>query len=246
MNRYDRNILVKDFGAEGQAKLRNAKVLVIGAGGIGSPVLYYLAAAGIGTIGIVDYDVVEVSNLQRQIIHFTADVGKEKVFSAKEKLQQLNPEMQINIYNEKFSEKNAEEIINDYDFIVECCDSYESKYLVNDICVKNGKAFSHGSALAMQGEVLTYIPGSACYRCIFDTPPDANNSEVLLPAQAGVLGSITGIIGSIQATETIKYLTGIGELLINKLLLFDGRSMRFSTLKASRRGGCFCELRMEN
>jgi molybdopterin/thiamine biosynthesis adenylyltransferase len=239
MGRYDRNILVKGFGEEGQAKLRKSKVLIIGAGGLGSPVLYYLTAAGVGTLGIMDYDKIDITNLQRQIIHFTNDLNRDKVISAKEKLQLLNPEVNIITYNEKLSEANSN-IINNYDFVVECCDSYEAKYLINDICVKNKKAFSHGSALAMQGEAMTYVPESACYRCIFDNPPDVKNPEVLLPIQAGIIGTIAGVIGSIQATETIKYLTGVGELLINKILIFDGRNMNFYTIKANQDCNCLC------
>lgn len=240
MDRYIRNILVSDFGQEGQEKLNNSKVLVVGAGGLGSPVLYYLASSGIGTLGIVDYDKVEITNLQRQIIHYTPDLGKNKIDSAKEKIFLLNPDVQCIIYNVKLSEDNALDIIKEYDFIVDCSDSYDTKYLINDICVKANKPYSHGSALSMQGEAMTYVPGNTCYRCVFDMPPEPDNDRVLLPDQAGVLGPITGIIGSIQAAETIKYITGLGEMLVNRILIFDGKNMNFTLLKVKKESHCIC------
>lgn len=227
--RYNRNTLIKDFGPKGQQKLKDSKVLVVGAGGLGSPVLLYLAAAGIGILGIIDHDQVDISNLQRQIIHFTTDIGISKVESAAEKLQAINPEIQLNLYKEKLTNGNAELIIQEYDFIVECCDNYTTKFLVNDVCVRLRKPYSHGAVIDLRGEVLTYIPGHACYRCVFDNPPA--DREAPISSEIGVLGSVAGIIGSIQATESIKYLTGIGNLLTDRLLILNGRDMTFSTLK---------------
>ena len=238
MERYKRNILLDGFGEEGQEKLRQGKVLVIGAGGLGSPVLFYLAAAGVGTIGIVDFDVVDITNLQRQILHQTSDLGKQKTISAKEKLEALNPEITIKSYAEKLTTENAVSLIDEYDFVIECCDNYEAKFLVNDICVAQGKSYSHGAILAMQGEVMTYVPRHACYRCVFGNPPA--EGSVPTAAQAGVLGSIAGLAGSIQATEAIKYLTGIGELLTDRILVFDGKTMNFNSLKVKKRNTCQC------
>ncbi|MDR2911100.1 MAG: HesA/MoeB/ThiF family protein [Bacteroidales bacterium] len=228
-SRYDRNILIEGFGREGQQKLQNSKVLVIGAGGLGSPVLYYLAAAGVGTLGIIDSDVVDISNLQRQILHHSTEIGMPKIISAKEKLEALNPDVHIVTYKERFTQNNAAVLVRQYDFIVDCCDNYETKFLINDICVAEQKPYSHGAVLAMRGEVMTYIPGSAHYRKIFGGPP----AEKTLPtsAQAGILGAVAGIVGSIQATETIKYLVGIGDLIINRILIIDGNTMAFHILK---------------
>lgn len=226
--RYHRNILVEGMGMEGQERLQASKVLVIGAGGLGSPVLYYLAAAGIGTLGIVDHDVVDISNLQRQILHCTNDIGKYKVDSAAEKLQALNPDIQFQLYPEAFTETNAKQMVESYDFIIDCCDNYTTKFLIDDICVATKKPYSHGAVLSMQGETMTYIPGSTCYRDIFtNIPEDSSKSS----SQAGIIGSIAGIIGCIQATEAIKYIAGLGELIVNRLLIFDGRTMQFRTLQ---------------
>lgn len=227
--RYSRNILIEGFGEEGQRKLQASRVLVIGAGGLGSPVLFYLAAAGIGTLGIIDSDVIDISNLQRQILHNSDAIGHPKVSSAKEKLKALNPEINIITYEERFSSANAAELVKSYDFIIDCCDNYETKFLINDICVAERKPYSHGAVLALRGEVMTYVPGSSDYRKVFDSPPD--NGVFPTSAQAGILGAIAGIVGSIQATETIKYLTGMGDLIIDRILIIDGRTMSFHTLK---------------
>lgn len=229
MERYTRNIIIEGFGREGQARLAAARVLVVGAGGLGSPVLMYLAAAGVGTLGIVDYDVVDVTNLQRQIIHGTSNLGRRKVESARASMLALNPSVSVVTYDQKFSAENAVALVEDYDFVVDCCDNYEAKYLINDVCVAVGKAYSHGAILAMRGEAMTYVPGHADYRKIFPAPPA--DGEYQTAAQAGALGAVAGVVGSIQATETIKYLTGIGDLLTDRILIFDGRSMMFQTLK---------------
>ncbi|MDH6533870.1 HesA/MoeB/ThiF family protein [Parabacteroides sp. 52] len=239
MNRYNRNILIEGLGKEGQEKLGQSSVLVIGAGGLGSPVLLYLAAAGVGCLGIVDYDRVDVSNLQRQILHYTNDVGQEKVRSAREKLTALNPEIRLHTYPEKFSQENAAALVRSYDFVIDCCDNYTTKFLINDICVQEQKPYSHGAVLAMYGEVMTVIPGSACYRCVFPSPPEEGTAAV--SSDVGILGAVAGIIGSIQATEAIKYLTGLGELLLNRIFIVDARSMQISSLQVEKNACCYCQ-----
>lgn len=226
--RYSRHILLQDIGVEGQEKICNGKVLIVGVGGLGSPIAYYLAAAGVGTIGIIDPDVVEISNLQRQIIHFADDVEKSKVLSAKEKMQKLNPEVKVVTYQTSFGVDNALEIVRDYDFIVDGTDNFSAKYLINDACVMAGKPFSHGGILRFQGQTLTHVPGSACYRCLYPEPPGAD--AVPSCSQAGVLGAVAGVLGSIQAVEVLKFITGVGTLLTNRLLTFDAREMDFKTL----------------
>jgi molybdopterin/thiamine biosynthesis adenylyltransferase len=270
-DRYNRNILIEGFGAEGQARLKASKALVIGAGGLGSPVLLYLAAAGVGTIGIVDDDVVSITNLQRQILHFTDDLGRLKTDSAKQKLNALNPDVKVVRYNCRFSEANAEAIVKgyksiaglsmdttcnnpysdsvnldngsaspdgEYDFVLSCCDNYATKLLINDICVQLKKPYSHGAAASMRGEVMTCIPGTACYRCVFDTLPE--DGTLPTSSQTGILGSVAGIIGNIQATEAIKYLVGMNDLLTNRLLIADAKTMNFVSLKVKKRSSCFC------
>lgn len=229
MERYQRNILIEGLGESGQRKLKAAKVLVVGAGGLGSPVLYYLAAAGVGTLGIVDDDVVDMTNLQRQVLHRTDDIGRLKIDSAKEKLLALNPETKLITYPERFLPENAAFLIKDYDFVIDCCDNYATKFLINDCCVEQQKAYSHGAVLALRGEVMSYVPGCADYRAVFGGPPAEGTAPT--SAEAGILGAIAGVVGSIQATEAIKYLTGLGELITNRILIFDGRSMAFHSLK---------------
>ncbi len=229
MERYTRNIAIEGFGREGQEKLAAARVLVVGAGGLGSPVLLYLAAAGVGTLGIIDYDAVDITNLQRQIMHTTDGIGQPKVESARRAVEALNPDVKVIACREKFSEGNASALVAGYDFVVDCCDNYEAKYLINDVCVAVGKPYSHGAILAMRGEAMTYAPGHADYRRVFPSPPA--EGEYQTAAQAGVLGSVAGVIGSVQATEAIKYLTGIGELLTDRILIFDAVGMTFRTLR---------------
>jgi molybdopterin/thiamine biosynthesis adenylyltransferase len=227
--RHSRNIAIEGFGGAGQRKLRNARVLVIGAGGLGSPVLFYLAAAGVGTLGIVDSDEVELSNLQRQILHRTADIGTPKTSSAAEKLRALDPEIVVETHPVRFTSLNAAKLIAGYDFVVDCCDNYATKFLINDVCVAASKPFSHGAILALRGEVMTWVPGRADYRSVFGGPPP--EGTVATPAEAGTLGAVAGIVGSIQAAEVIKYLTGIGDLITDRLLIVDGRTMSFHSLK---------------
>lgn len=236
IHRYSRHILLKDVGVEGQEKIMNARVLVVGAGGLGAPVSLYLAAAGIGRIGIIDADVVDLSNLQRQVIHFTKDIGVAKVKSAKEKIQAINPDVKVDTYYEFLDSSNALDIIKEYDFIVDGTDNFPVKFLINDACVMAGKPFSHGGILRFNGQTFTHLPGTACYRCMFQGPPPAG--VVPTCSQAGVLGAIAGMLGTIQAAETLKYFTGVGELLTNRLLTFDAKTMQFLTVNVKHRDSC--------
>jgi len=223
--RYNRHLILEDFGMQGQQKLLNSKVLLVGAGGLGSPVALYLAAAGVGTIGIVDGDVVSLTNLQRQVIHSTTGIGQLKTDSAEKRINSLNPDVKVVKHTFFLSQDNALEIISQYDFVVDGSDNFATKYLVNDACVMINKACSIGGLARYTGQLMTHVPGTACYRCLFPEPPAIN--EVQTCSRVGVLGSIAGMLGTIQATECIKYLTGIGELLTNTLLSFDARTMQF-------------------
>lgn len=236
IERYSRHILLQDIGVEGQEKINQGKVLVIGAGGLGAPILLYLAAAGIGTLGVIDGDVVDLSNLQRQVIHFTPDVGKPKVESAKEKINLINPDVKVITYHKFFTAENAFDIIKNYDFIVDGTDSFPVKFLINDACVLAGKPFSHGGILRFDGQTLTHLPHTACYRCAFHSPPPPN--AVPTCSQAGVLGAIAGMLGTIQAAEVLKFLTDTGDLLTNRLLTFNAKSMNFRTVKVNKNKKC--------
>lgn len=239
LERYSRNIILKEVGTIGQTKLLEAKVLVIGTGGLGSPAAMYLAAAGIGTIGLVDPDVVELSNLQRQIIHSTKDVGRPKVISGKETINNLNPDVEVVTYEEWVSSANITDIIKDrdYDFVIDATDNFPAKFLINDACVLLQKPFSHAGVRQFYGQTLTYVPGKGpCYRCVFLNPPLVKASPDR--AEKGVLGVIPGVIGTIQATEAIKYLLGIGELLTGKLLVFDALDMEFRKVEIAARTNC--------
>lgn len=236
LNRYSRHILLQEVGPEGQDRIRRGRVLVVGSGGLGSPVLMYLAAAGVGTIGIADGDRVDLSNLQRQIIHDTPSTGRPKVESARERIAGLNPNVRVETHNEFINAANAQSIISGYDFVVDGTDNFAAKLLINDACVMAGKPFSYGSVLRFEGQAFTYLPGTACYRCIFGAPPPPG--EVPTCAQAGVLGAVAGMIGTIQATEVLKYLTGTGTLLTDSLLTFDARTMDFCKIHTRRRDKC--------
>lgn len=236
IQRYSRHIILQDIGVEGQEKINNGKVLIVGAGGLGAPVALYLAAAGVGTIGIIDGDVVDLSNLQRQVIHFTPDVNKAKVLSAKEKIHQLNPDVKVITYHDFLTAANAMDIIKDYDFVVDGTDNFPVKFLINDACIKAGKPFSHGGILRFEGQTITVLPGTTCYRCIFQAPPPPD--AVPTCSQAGVLGAIAGMLGTIQAAEVLKYLTGVGELLTNRLLTFNAKTMEFRTVKVKHNKKC--------
>ncbi|MEW6003854.1 MAG: molybdopterin-synthase adenylyltransferase MoeB [Stygiobacter sp.] len=234
--RYSRNIILREVGGEGQRRLLESKVLVIGAGGLGSPILLYLAAAGVGTLGIIDSDVVDLSNLQRQIIHFTPDINIPKVDSAKSKIKQLNPDVNVITYNVRLSSKNIVEIIKDYDFIIDGTDNFPTKFLVNDACVMNNKPFSHAGILRFEGQTFTYTPGNMCYRCIFNEPPP--KGVVPTCSEAGILGAVAGVIGTIQAVEALKYILQNGDLLTNKLLTFNALTTQFREIKLNRNENC--------
>lgn len=234
--RYSRHILLQEVGVEGQERIRQGKVLIVGLGGLGSPVALYLAAAGVGTIGLVDGDVVDLSNLQRQVIHSTPDVGRLKVESAREKLLRLNPGVQVNAHADFLRAENVLELIRPYDFIVDGTDNFPVKFLINDACVMAGKPFSHGGILRFEGQTFTHLPGTACYRCLFGAPPPPG--EVPSCSQAGILGAIAGMLGTIQAAETLKYLAGVGELLTDQLLTFDAKTMDFHKLRVPRNNHC--------
>jgi adenylyltransferase/sulfurtransferase len=238
IERYSRQIMVPDIGGKGQIHLRQARVLVIGAGGLGSPAALYLAAAGVGTLGIIDPDRVELSNLQRQILHATGDIGRQKVQSAQAKLHQLNPDVQIKIYPVRFEAGNAGEIASDYQFIVDGSDNFDTKFLVNDVAVRLGIAFSHAGIVRLQGQTMTVLPRqSACYRCLFHAPPPPE--EILNCQQSGILGAVAGTLGTIQATEAIKYLAGFEDgLLTDRLLTYDARRMKFHTVEVTRNRAC--------
>lgn len=224
--RYARNTILDEVGEEGQEKLLSSKVLVIGTGGLGSAVSYYLCAAGVGTLGIADSDVVDLTNLQRQILHSTPDLGREKVLSAKEKLNRLNPDVNVIAHKMFVDETNIDDLIKNYDFIVEATDNFDAKFLINDACVRNKKPYCHGGILRFKGQLMTYVPGvSPCYRCMFKEAPP--KGSVPTGRQAGIIGSVAGTIGTLQATEAVKYLLGIGNLLTGKLLTYDALTMRF-------------------
>ena len=235
--RYSRHILLPEVGGKGQAKIAKARILIIGAGGLGAPASLYLAAAGVGTIGLVDHDVVDLSNLQRQVIHHTPDVGRPKVLSAKEKIQALNPDVAVVAHEEQLSAKNALDVIHNYDVIIDGVDNFPAKFLINDACYLAGKPLVHGGILRFEGRVFTILPKrSACYRCIFKQPPPAG--LVASCQEAGVLGVLAGIIGTIQASEALKLVLGIGHPLTDRLLDFDARRTTFREVKVARNPAC--------
>ncbi len=237
IERYSRHIILPEVGGKGQKKLLESKVFLVGAGGLGSPAAFYLAAAGIGKIGISDNDNVDFSNLQRQILHSTKDVGYPKVQSAKETLEDLNPDVEVVPYTERLNSENIINIIKDYDVILDGSDNFPTRYLVNDACVMLGKPLSHGSIFRFDGQATTILPGRGpCYRCLYETPPPPD----LVPScqEAGVLGIIAGIIGVVQATEVIKLQLGKGNLLNGKLLLYDSLNMDFKKLNIQRNPSC--------
>lgn len=230
LERYSRHIILKEVGVKGQKKLLNGKVLIIGAGGLGAPAAMYLAAAGVGTIGIADADEVDLSNLQRQIIHGTQDVGKAKVKSAKETINEMNPDVIVNTYRTFVTSENILSLIKDYDFIIDGTDNFPAKFLINDACVMAGKPFSHAGIIRFQGQLMTYVPGEGpCYRCVFRNPPPKD--AVPTCKEAGVIGAMGGVVGSLQAMEAIKYITGVGELLTGSLLTYDAITMNFRKVK---------------
>ena len=238
LERYSRHIILKEIGVKGQKKLLNAKVLIIGAGGLGAPAALYLAAAGVGTIGIADADNVDLSNLQRQVIHTTNDIGKQKVESAAETMHAINPDVTVNTYHEFVSSANILDLIADYDFILDGTDNFPAKFLINDACVMAKKPFSHAGIIRFKGQLTTVLPGEGpCYRCIFKDPPPKD--AVPTCKQAGVIGAMGGVIGSLQAMEAVKFITSVGELLSGYLLTYDALKMEFHKIKLPPRGkGC--------
>jgi len=235
--RYSRHLILPEVGVEGQQKLKAAKILCIGAGGLGSPVALYLAAAGVGTIGIVDFDVVDFSNLQRQILHGTPDVGRPKLDSAKDKLLAINPNINVVTHNVALSSENAMEIFAPYDIVVDGTDNFPTRYLVNDACVLLGKPNAYGSIFRFEGQASVFATKEGpCYRCLYPEPPPPG----LVPscAEGGVLGVLPGVIGCIQATETIKLIIGAGEPLIGRFLIFDALRMKFRELKLRKDPDC--------
>jgi adenylyltransferase/sulfurtransferase len=235
--RYSRHLIMPEVGVQGQEKLKAAKVLMIGTGGLGSPAALYLAAAGIGTIGLVDFDVVDFSNLQRQIIHSTTSVGKPKVESAKERMLEINPLINIVTYNEMLTKENIKRILKDYDMVLDGTDNFQTRYLVNDACVFAGKPFVYGSIFRFDGQATVFYPGKGpCYRCLFAEPPPPG----MVPscAEGGVLGILPGVIGVIQATEVVKLVLGKGESLIGRLMLYDALKMTFREVKFRKNPKC--------
>jgi len=235
--RYNRHIILEGIGKEGQLKLLNSKVLIIGTGGLGSPVALYLAAAGVGTIGIADGDVVDLSNLQRQVIHSMDNIGKAKTESAKHRMLSINPSINVVAYDEFLNASNILDIVKEYDFIIDGADNFATKFLINDACVLANKPFSHGGILRFIAQSMTIIPHkSACYACVFDSPPPKESVQTC--SEVGVLGTVAGVLGSIQATEAVKYLVGSGELLTDRLLIADLMSMDFDKVNFKKNPEC--------
>lgn len=229
--------MLAQVGEAGQQKLLSSKVLIVGAGGLGSPAGLYLAAAGVGTIGIVDADKVELSNLHRQIIHHTADLGLEKVKSAETKMRAINPDVTVKTYHQLARAGNIREIIKEYDFVIDATDNFTAKFLINDVCYFEKKPFSHAGVLRFDGQLITVLPGeTTCYRCIFNAPPPAG--AVPPSSQSGLLGVLPGVIGTLQATEAIKYLLKIGDLLTNTLLTYNVLTMEFRKVRLNRNPNC--------
>lgn len=237
IGRYGRQLIIPEFGMEGQRRLKAASVLIVGTGGLGSPLALYLAAVGVGRIGLVDYDVVDSSNLQRQIVHGESTVGALKVDSAEQRLRDINPFLQIDKYNVLLTSENAVEIITPYDVVIDGTDNFPTRYLVNDACVKLGKPNVYGSILRFEGQLsVFYAKEGPCYRCMFPEPPPPG----LVPncAEAGVLGMLPGVIGTLQATEVVKIITGVGDVMVGRMLLYDALEMSFTTIKVRKNPNC--------
>jgi sulfur-carrier protein adenylyltransferase/sulfurtransferase len=238
LQRYSRHLLMPEVTSEGQKRLKAARILSIGAGGLGSPAALYLAAAGVGTIGIVDFDDVDLSNLQRQILHGTKDIGRRKLESAQDRLRDINPEIEIELHDCRFTSENASQLVAKYDIVVDGSDNFPTRYLSNDVCVFAGKPNVYGSVFRFEGQTTVFAPhlGGPCYRCLFPEPPPPDS--VPNCAQAGVLGVLPGIIGMLQAIETIKLIVGIGEPLVGRLLHFDALKVKFRELNLRRDPEC--------
>ncbi len=237
IERYSRHIILKEVGGKGQQRLLGGRVLIIGAGGLGSPAALYLAAAGVGTIGIADADVVDLSNLQRQIIHHTSDVGRPKVHSARERINAINPDVTVNTYHTWLNAGNIAGIIREYDFVIDGTDNFAAKFLINDACVLEGKPYSHGGILQFLGQTMTVKPAeSACYRCLVQSPPPPG--AIPTCAEAGVIGVLPGVIGTLQATEAVKFLLGVGTLLADRMLIYDALEGDFTKVEITRNPDC--------
>ena len=237
IERYSRHIILPEVGGSGQQKMLEARVLLLGAGGLGSPAAYYLAAAGIGNLGIVDFDRVDLSNLQRQIIHSTERIGMLKTESAKKTIQALNPDVNVTLYNEKMDSSNIMSLIKDYDYVVDGSDNFPTRYLVNDACVMKNKTLIHGSIYRFEGQVTVFKPGDGpCYRCLYPEPPPPG----MVPncQEGGVLGVLAGVIGNLQVVEVLKLVLGIGKPLVGKLLIYDALNTEFRNLRLRKDTNC--------
>ncbi|MBM3263709.1 MAG: molybdopterin-synthase adenylyltransferase MoeB [candidate division Zixibacteria bacterium] len=235
--RYSRHLIVPEIGEKGQVKILESRVLLVGTGGLGSPAAYYLAAAGVGTIGLVDFDTVDVTNLQRQIIHGTSDIGRPKVLSAKETINELNPDVRVVLHETRLMSDNILDILKDYDIVVDGCDNFPTRYLINDACVLAGKPNVHGSIYQFDGYATVFHPGKGpCYRCLYPEPPPPG--AVPSCDEAGVLGVLPGTVGLIQATETLKMILGKGESLIGRILMYDALEMSFQTFNVQKDPSC--------
>ncbi len=237
IERYSRHIILPEVGGSGQQKMLESRVLLLGAGGLGSPAAYYLAAAGIGNLGIVDFDQVDLSNLQRQIIHSTERIGMLKTESAKKTIQALNPDVNVTLYNEKMDSSNIMRLIEDYDYVVDGSDNFPTRYLVNDACVMKNKTLIHGSIYRFEGQVTVFKPGDGpCYRCLYPEPPPPG----MVPncQEGGVLGVLAGVIGNLQVVEVLKLILGIGKPLVGKLLIYDALKTEFRNLRLRKDANC--------
>ncbi|MCL6611039.1 MAG: HesA/MoeB/ThiF family protein [Peptococcaceae bacterium] len=234
--RYNRNILLAGFGPEGQEKLLNSGVLLVGAGGLGSPAAFYLAAAGVGRIGLMDGDRVEVSNLQRQILHGTPDLGRPKAESGRDKLLHLNPGLKVTAVGERLTEENAPELIAEYDLVLDCTDNFQARFILNDACLRLNKPFVYGGVLAYIGQLMFIMPGRGpCFRCLYRSEPRGNLPDC---STVGVLGAVPGVIGTLQACEAVKYLAGLGDLLVGRLLTYDALTASFMDVRLERDPSC--------
>ncbi len=237
INRYSRQIILEGIGLEGQEKLRSARVLVAGAGGLGCPALSYLTAAGVGTLGIADFDTVTLSNLNRQTLHHTEDIGRRKVDSAAEKLRRMNPALEVIPFYRRVTADNAADLVRGYDVVLDCTDNFTARYLLSDSCYFEKVPIVEGAAVMMEGILMTVIPGQTpCYRCLYPMPP----ADGVMPtcSDTGILGAVAGVIGSLQALEAIKVILGLGETVSGRLLIFDALESEFRTIPWKRRENC--------
>jgi len=235
--RYARQVVLEGFGAEGQAKLQSSRILVVGSGGLGSPILLYLTAAGVGTVGIVDFDIVAPSNLNRQVLHFNGDLGKSKVESAETKLKDLNPEVNIIKFDTKLNIENVENIVGQFDIIIDATDNFTSRYLISDCCFFLKKPLVEGAAVGYDGIIMTIIPGKTpCYRCLYPSLPE--DASIPTSSDIGILGAVAGVIGSMQALEAIKLAIGVGETISGRILTFDGLKSGFREVNWKKRDNC--------